>query len=208
MNITYITENDKNGNARYYRVTDGKKKVISRAEYEAHTSDINSESPIVEVVSAPEAEESAQIAFEETPVSEAEVRDDFVEASPAEDVTSDIDTELDNEPISTEAAFDIVKGFVAETGSKHSQKMYLQNCKKCAAINYRNCTICSLIFNEHGAVSAVKFMGTTTDTRKKASVHKLDCLDDLSAYKDEITKQIEYVDEWYLNASKKNDKAS
>ena len=36
MSVMYITENDKNGKARYYRVTDGKKKVISRFEYEAN----------------------------------------------------------------------------------------------------------------------------------------------------------------------------
>ena len=32
MSIIYITEDDKNGKARYYKVINGKKKVISRAE--------------------------------------------------------------------------------------------------------------------------------------------------------------------------------
>lgn len=51
-------------------------------------------------------------------------------------------------------------------------------------------------------------MGTTADTRKKMSIYKLEHLSDLLAYKDKITEQIEYIDSWYLNASKKNDKAS
>lgn len=206
MNTIYITENDKNGKARYYRVTDGKKKVCSKAEYEAHTL---AESEDIEAVTADvvcEAEENAQIAFEETAVSFAEVHGDFIDVSPDEYDASD--EKSGEEHASPEGFYEIVKEIVAETGSKHCQKMYLQTCKKCATINYRNCTVCSLLFNKQGAVSEVKFMGTTADTRKKMSIYKLERISDLSAYKDKITEQIEYIDSWYLNASKKNDKAS
>lgn len=205
MNTTYITENDRNGKARYYRVTDGKKKVVSRAEYEANTckanNEISDETPAVETFSAPEIEENAQIAFEETMAS-ADTSND----SPMENIV--LAAEADGEPIRKDLAYDVVKGIVKETGSKHSEKMYLQNCKKCATINYRNCTVCSLIFNERGEVSAVKFMGTTPETRKKMSVYELNCLGDLSKYENNIAKQIEFIDNWYASASKKNDKAS
>lgn len=89
MNTIYITENDKNGKARYYRVTDGKKKVCSKAEYESHTL---AESEEIEVVTADvvcEAEENAQIAFEETEASFAEVHGDFIDVSPDEYAASD-----------------------------------------------------------------------------------------------------------------------
>lgn len=206
MNTTYITENDKNGKARYYRVTDGKKKVCSKAEYEAHTL---AEGEEIEVVTADvvcEAEENEQIAFEETEISLTEVHGDFTDVSPDEYTASD--EKLGEEHVSPKDLYEIVKEIVAETGSKHYQKMYLQICKKCATINYRNCTVCSLLFNKQGDVSEVKFMGTTADTRKKMSIYKLEHLSDLSAYKDKITEQIKYIDSWYLNASKKNDKAS
>lgn len=206
MNTTYITENDKNGKARYYRVTDGKKKVCSKAEYDAHTLVESNDTEAVTADVIYEAEENAQIAFEETEVSLTEVQGDFIDVSPDEYTASD--EKPGEEHASPEDFYEIVKGIVTETGSKHYQKMYLQTCKKCATINYRNCTVCSLLFNKQGAVSEIKFMGTTADTRKKMSIYKLEHLSDLSAYKDKITEQIEYIDSWYLNASKKNDKAS
>lgn len=206
MNTTYITEKDRNGKARYYKVTDGKKKVCSKAEYDAHALAENNDTEAVTADVVCEAEENTQIAFEETEASLTEVHGDFIDVSP--DEYTEADEKPSEEHSSPEDFYEIVKEIVAETGSKHYQKMYLQTCKKCASINYRNCTVCSLLFNKQGDVSEVKFMGTTADTRKKMSIYKLEHLSDLSAYKDKIAEQIEYIDLWYLNTSKKNDKAS
>ncbi len=206
MNTAYITESDKNGKGRYYRVTDGKKKVCSKAEYEAHALTENEEIKIATADVACEAEENEQIAFEGTGFSLAEVHGDFIDVSPDEYTASDEKTS--EEHASPKDFFEIVKGIVSETGSKHYQKMYLQICKKCATIDYRNFMVCSLLFNKQGDVSEVKFMGTTADTRKKMLIYKLESLGDLLAYKGKIAEQIEYIDSWYLNASKKNDKAS
>lgn len=202
MNTTYTTENDRNGKARYYRVTDGKKKVISRAEYEAHTGDMNSESSVTEAVYVPEAEENAQIAFDETPASIAEVHEDFVETSPAEIATSDTDTAADNEPISTEAAFCIVKNIVNESGIAHFDKMYLQNSKKCSMVCYRNRIVCTFKFDSNGMISKIKFMGTTAETRKKASLFNIANSKSIYDYKNDILRQIEFIDLWYSNSVK------
>ena len=201
MNITYTTENDKNGKARYYRVTDGKKKVISRAEYEAHTSDADNVTPAVETVSTPEAEENVQIAFEETTSYE-----DVACTSSVEDTAETEET--GDEPINKELAYEAVRGIVKATGTEHSEKMYLQDFKKCALINYRNCAVCSLVFDENGAITAVRFMGTTVETRKKLSTYNIASLDELSAYKDKIVEQIKFIDWWYMQTPKTSAKAS
>lgn len=201
MNITYATENDKNGKARYYRVTDGKKKVISRAEYEAHTSDVNSETPAIEAVSTLETEENVQIAFEETTSYE-----DGTCASSVEDTAEAEET--DDEPINKELAYEAVRGIVKATGTEHFEKMYLQDFKKCALINYRNCAVCSLVFDESGAITAVRFMGTTVETRKKLSTYNIACLDELSAYENKIIEQINFIDWWYTQTAKTSAKAS
>lgn len=200
MNTTYITENDKNGKARYYRVTDGKKKVCSKAEYEAHTL---AEGEEIEVVTADvvcEAEENEQIAFEETEISLTEVHEDFIAVSPDEYTASD--EKPVEEHASPEDFYDIVKGIVSETGSKHYQKMYLQNSKKCSMVCYRNRIVCTLVPDKCGSTK-IKFMGTTPETRKKASLFSISNCDDLREYKDNIMKQIEFIDWWYSTSSKR-----
>ncbi len=200
MNIIYTTENDRNGKARYYRVTDGKKKVCSKAEYEAHVCETKDEIETVGVSSNESDERNGQMAFEEMAI-KAEPENEVN----AKDVRSDKEIDV---TVSADLAFDLVKDIVKSTGSKHHEKMYLQKCKKCAAVNYRNCTVCSLIYNKHGGVSAVKFMGTTAETRKRISVYNIDCLGDLSEYQKEIISQIEYIDRCYESTFQKSCKAS
>ena len=200
MNTTYITENDKNGKARYYRVTDGKKKVCSKAEYEAHALTENEEINTDTSDAVCETEENAQIAFEETEVSLTEVQGDFIDVSPDEYIDSD--SESGKEHASPEDFFEIVKGIVSETGSKHYQKMYLQNSKKCSLICYRNRIVCTLIPDKCGTVK-VKFMGTTPETRKKASLFNISNCDELRYYKDNIINQIEFIDLWYSMSQKR-----
>lgn len=50
--MEYITKNDKNGKARFYKVVDGKMKPVSRAEYEAHISETEVDATETEPVEA------------------------------------------------------------------------------------------------------------------------------------------------------------
>ncbi len=200
MMITYATEKDKNGKARYYRVTDGKKKVISRAEYEAHTCETNNEipdeTPAVETASTSEAaEENVQIAFEEISVSEDVSNDsssnDIVEAD-----------EADSESANNDIAFEIVKGIVKAAGNKNSEKLCLQYSKKCDLVCYKNRVVCTFSFGKQGEITAVKFMGTTVETRKIPSIYTLHNCSELYKYREDILKQIEFIDLWYLSRRK------
>ncbi|GHU56989.1 hypothetical protein AGMMS49975_21510 [Clostridia bacterium] len=179
----YTTQVDKNGKTLYYRVTDGKKKNISRTEYEAN-----------------QPAEVEAITVEQTVIDTAL----FESASTAEVVETVAATEATREQGEVETvAFDFVKSVIESTGSQYVNKMYLQNSKKCALINYRNCMVCSLVFDKENTVTAIRFMGATIETRKKASMFDFVGLDSLSEYKDAIVKQVEFIDWWYQNPKSK-----
>ncbi len=193
MNIIYTTENDRNGKARYYRVTDGKKKVCSKAEYEAHVCETKDEIETVGVSSNESDERNGQMAFEEMAIkAESENEVD------AEDVRSDKEIDV---TVSADLAFDIVKDIVKSAGSKQYEKIYLQNSKKCSMICYRNRIVCTLVSDKCGSIK-IKFMGTELETRKKASLFSISNFDDLRMYKDNIMKQIEFINLWYSTLSK------
>ena len=93
-----------------------------------------------------------------------------------------------------------VKGIVSGMGSRNGEKVRLQVTKSAVLINYRNCMVCSLVFDESHAVTAVKFMGATLESRKKATAYEAK---DLSEYASMISEQVEFIDWWWRNFSKK-----
>lgn len=210
----YIMTTDKNGKARYYKVADGKKKVISKAEYEANVVEITEAAETAEVVETTETTEVTETAeteevnetAETTETTETtESADASVEDFPKTEGT-DKSAEISNTAATAESeeiaksALEIVKSIIAAADGCHSDKVRLQVKKNCTLINYRNCMVCSLTFGEDSKVTALKFMGATLETRKQASVYEYG---DLNSYAEEIIKQVDFIDWWYLNPTKK-----
>lgn len=198
--ITYITENDKNGKARYYKVIDGKKKVISRAEYEAHE---NEQAVGQETVDTNLEVINAQLTLEEMR-DEATVFD-VDPTNNEEETVSAADPRTVGDVLLT-----IVKGIIESTGNKNVEKTRVQNTKtqRRLLVNYRNFMIFSIAFGENSEVTSIRFMGTTSETRKKANTFEFSSSADIGKYKDEIIKQVEFIDQWYLNGSKKSVKSA
>ena len=215
----YIMTSDKNGKARYYKVVDGKKKVIGKAEYEANATAVVEEitEAAAEVVEITENAQTAEVVADDTAendvveievaavevpqiaeIVEAEKIPQIAEtaevAKPSESKVADDSKEI------AEIALAIVKSVIAATGSKHADKIRLQIKKNCVLINYRNCMVCSLVFDENHSAKALKFMGDTLETRKQASVYEYG---DLNSHKEEIVKQANFIDWWYANPTKK-----
>lgn len=205
----YIMMTDKNGKARYYKVVDGKKKVIGKAEYDANIAAVEE---TVEAVA--EVAETAEVVAEATEAVEVEVAaaeipqsTDVVEVEKIPQITEVAKTAKPSENAVTddgkaiaEIALSIVKSIIEATGSKHSDKIRLQVKKNCVLINYRNCMVCSLMFDEEHSAKALKFMGNTLETRKQASVYEYG---DLNSHKEEIVKQANFIDWWYANTTRK-----
>jgi len=154
MTYTYIQTTDKNGKARFYKVDEnGKRKVISRKEYEANTTEqISMEAVEVEV---PAAEvETTETVFTAEPIeapAEPETCTALVVpfnlgAAIAElherKALENIDMTV---PSIEETALDTVKAIIAGMDGKHSSKVRLQATKKGVQVRYRNCAVCALV---------------------------------------------------------------
>lgn len=212
MTYTYIQTTDKNGKARFYKVDEnGKRKVISRSEYEANT---------VETVEVPAAE---QISMEAAKTEAVEIEVPAVEITAAEGEAAETCTalvvpfsleaaiaELDNRkyldsielavPNIEETALDTVKAIVAGLGGKHAKKVRLQETKKGTQIRYRNCTVCALVFDAEHTLTGIRFMGTTLETVNEATICEPVSL---STYRDMIVEQVAFIDWQWANVSKK-----
>jgi len=178
----YIVKTDKNGKSRYYKLVDGKMKTVSRAEYEANTAE-------TEVV-----ETEATVAEIETTCTALAVPfnlEALFTGTPSEGETSAEKPE--------DVALTAVKGIVSGMGLDEA-KVKLQVLKHSVLVNYRNCMVCSLVFDENRAVTAIRFMGTTLETRKKVTVCEPV---DLRSYTDRISEQVTFIDWWWLNSAKK-----
>lgn len=99
-----------------------------------------------------------------------------------------------------DVALAVVKRIVSGMDGRSDEKVRLQVTKHAVLINYRNCMVCSLVFDDSHAVTAVKFMGATLESRKKATAYEVK---DLNEYAGMITEQVEFIDWWWLNSSKK-----
>lgn len=210
MTYTYTQTTDKNGKARFYRVDEnGKRKVISRAEYEANTSEqISIETAEVEVPAAEvKVAENETVYTEEAieaPAAEtctALVVPFNLEAAVAElrerDRLNSIDLTV---PSLADTALETVKAIIAGMGSKHSKKVRIQETKKGIQIRYRNCAVCALVLDAEQNLTGIRFMGTTMETVNEATVCEPAGLD---TYADKIAEQVVFIDWWWANASKK-----
>ena len=185
MNITYITQKDKNGKTLYYRITDGKKKVISRVAYEAYQQE--SKLPDSFDIQPEIAAQNTQITLDEAST---------IETSYAHND----EKETDNRS-AVDILLTISKNIIEAAGSKHSGKIRLREYKNCTLVKYRNCMICAILYDEYRTAIAVQFMGTSLETRNKSKVFKFGSLDELSMYKDEIIKQTAFIDWWWANTA-------
>lgn len=183
MTYTYTQTTDKNGKARFYRVDEnGKRKVISRTEYEANTSEQISIEAVAQTAEAVEVEVPAdQVVAAE---GETVYTEEPVEAPAAETCT----------------ALETVKAIIAGLGGKHSKKVRVQETKKGVQIRYRNCAVCALVLDAEKNLTSIRFMGTTMETVNEATVREPAGLD---TYADEIAAQVAFIDWWWANASKK-----
>lgn len=174
----YMMKTDKNGKPRYYKSVDGKMKVISRAEYEenAKTEEVKSEA----IVPAGLWDLNAAC----TELAERD-RLNSVDMTPSkpEDV-----------------ALSVVKCIVSGMDGRDDAKVKLQTVKHGVLINYRNCMVCALVFDDNRTVTAIKFMGTTVESRKKSVLCEVK---DLSEYADKISEQVVFIDQWWENTSRK-----
>lgn len=210
MTYTYTQTTDSKGHARFYRVDEnGKRKVISRKEYEANTTEqISMEAVEVEV---PAAEvETTETVFTAEPIeapAEPETCTALVVpfnlgAAIAElherKALENIDMTV---PSIEETALDTVKAIIAGMDGKHSSKVRLQATKKGIQVRYRNCAVCALVFDAEHVLTGIRFMGTTMETVNEATVCEPA---GLSTYADKIVEQVMFIDWWWANASKKS----
>lgn len=188
MSVMFITENDKNGKARYYRVTDGKKKVISRFEYEAN-AEINAN--------------KTEIIGEEVQTNDCQITlaDDF-ECNVKE---SSIQETYEKSGIDI---LDVAREVLAETKIADWKSLYHKIKGDVTQIKYRRCVVCTVTRNNDRII--IEFLGTADKRRKKT--HSLDytldfwnellksngkgdfCDAEENAIKSEICSQISYID--------------
>lgn len=188
MSIMYITENDKNGKARYYRVTDGKKKVISRIEYEANAE--------INVTKTENIGDEAQ-----TLDCQITLADDF------ENDVNEISVEETHEKSGIDI-LDVARGVLAETKVADWKSLSYKFKGDVTQIKYRRCVVCTLTRNNDGIM--IEFLGTTAKRRNKTHSlnYTLDFWSDLltsngnsylcdverNVIKSEICSQIRYID--------------
>ena len=217
MTYTYTQTTDKNGKARFYRVDEnGKRKVISRTEYEANTSEQISIEAVAQTAEAVEVEvPAAQVVAAE---GETVYTEEPVEAPAAETCTALV-VPFNLEAVVAElrehdrlnsiemtahglvdTALETVKAIIAGLGGKHSKKVRVQETKKGVQIRYRNCAVCALVLDAEKNLTGIRFMGTTMETVNEATVREPAGLD---TYADEIAAQVAFIDWWWANASKK-----
>lgn len=183
MTYTYTQTTDKNGKARFYRVDEnGKRKVVSRTEYEANTSG---------QISMDAAAKTAEAVEVEVPAAEVNA------AAGEHDRLNSIEMTAHG---LVDTALETVKAIIAGLGGKHSKKVRVQETKKGVQIRYRNCAVCALVLDAEKNLTGIRFMGTTMETVNEATVREPAGLD---TYADEIAAQVAFIDWWWANASKK-----
>lgn len=223
MTYTYIQTTDKNGKARFYRVDEnGKRKVISRAEYEANAGEqvsletTETEAPAAEAIETTEQAETCTalaVPFSldtyqpETAEPEQAAPRMIVLAPhiPSEKLREISEREFTNSiavmaPSAEELALDTAKRIIEATGNKHVSKVRLQSTKKGVQIRYRNCAICTLEFDAEHNLTGYRFTGTTLETMKDSEVY---APNPLSTYAEDITAQVEFIDWWLVELFKK-----
>lgn len=180
----YMMKTDKNGKPRYYKSVDGKMKVISRAEYE-ETSRLRTKLRR----SSPRLSSLPVAGFWD------------IDAAITELAERDRLNSVDMTPNKPEdVALSVVKCIVSGMDGRDDGKVKMQTVKHGVLINYRNCMVCALVFDDDHVVTAIKFMGTTVESRKKSVLCEAK---DLSEYADKISEQVVFIDQWWANTSRK-----
>ena len=193
MNITYATQINKNGKTLYYRITDGKKKQISRAEYEANQVIIENAESNVQLIfgedtHAENSDFSCENVSEENITAVTSCDEEF---SPAEEMN--IESETDHNV----SMFDIVNSIVKDSNAEQKEKVCIHDRNGEVMINYRKCLVCAISLGDVGITGAIRFLGTSIKSRKKNSVFAFNGSSDLSSFKSEIIEQIKFIDGWY-----------
>lgn len=219
--MTYTQTTDSKGHARFYRVDEnGKRKIVSRKEYEANTTEqISIEAAATETTEVEvETVEAVEVEVLEAPAAEGETvyTDEPIPERPActalaipfsldaaiaelreRKALENIDMTV---PSIEETALETVKAIIAGMDGKHSSKVRLQATKKGIQVRYRNCAVCALVFDAEHTLTGIRFMGTTMETVNEATVCEPA---GLSNYADKIVEQVVFIDWWWANVSKK-----
>ena len=161
-------------------LVDGKMKVVSRAEYEE-----NVKAEVEEVKS--EAIVPAGFWNLDAAITELAERDRLNSVDMTPSKPEDI-------------ALRVVTCIVSGMDGRDDGKVKMQTVKHGVLINYRNCMVCALVFDDDHVVTAIKFMGTTVESRKKSELCEVK---DLSEYADKISEQVVFIDQWWANTSRK-----
>jgi hypothetical protein len=90
---------------------------------------------------------------------------------------------------------DFVKSVVADVIGKY--KLTFKDWTKYASVTYRSVMIIGFTFDDSKNITAVKFMGTTLETRKTVTEHKIETAADLHKVSAEIIRQIEFANYWW-----------
>lgn len=174
----YMMKTDKNGKPRYYKSVDGKMKVISRSEYEENVK-----------VEETKTEAIVPAGFWDIDAAITELAE--------RDRLNSVDMTLSKPE---DIALSVVKRIVSGMDGRDDGKVKMQTVKHGVLINYRNCMVCALVFDDDHVVTAIKFMGTTVESRKKSELCEVK---DLSEYADKISEQVVFIDQWWANTSRK-----
>lgn len=212
MTYTYMQTTDKNGKARFYRVDEnGKRKVISRAEYEANSAEqvsMNTEEtetaenctalaiPFVMKTYEPEVAEDESTAPSVVVLTPSIPHAELEEIKEREH----LNTIAILAPSFEEVALETAKSIIAATGSKHAKKVRLQSTKKGIQIRYRNCTVCTLEFDAEHQLTGYRFTGASVDTMHEVQVY---APNSLSTYAEDIAEQVAFIDWQWEVATKK-----
>ena len=171
----YMMKTDKNGKPRYYKSVDGKMKVISHSEYEENVK-----------VEETKTDAIVPVGFW-----------DLDAATTGRDCLNSVGV-THSKP--EDVALSVVKCIVSGMGGRDDGKVKMQIVKHGVLINYRNCMVCALVFGDDHVVAAVKFMGTTVESRKKSVLCEAK---DLSEYADKISEQVVFIDQWWTNTPRR-----
>jgi hypothetical protein len=96
-----------------------------------------------------------------------------------------------------------VKAIVVATGSKHRYKVRFDLRKNYCKVSYRNCTLCAFPLSENSEIETIRFMGTALENRRQTSEYPLTGVAAVEDFAPLITKQLEFIDWWYLNQNQK-----
>ena len=180
---TYIAQENKKGKTIYYRVEDGKKKSISRAEYEKNQENVIIPEQETETVYNTNSENVI------IPEEEIQVKTVVCETEPNE-----------RQEILT-STLGIVQSVMESLETIPKYDLSTQQINSYTLIKYRNCAIIALITNQKNEVAELCFMGTTAQKRNRLKKYKFSGMDDIIKRTEEIREQFEFIDEWQ---SKKN----